>query len=433
MSEWQRFSAVEYSRPVPLADEIANRSQITASRAKDLLSDSAARVRRLLRLEASPVSWMDGGVQFRNVAGILLVAPGLELEIAPKFLGDASGWRDDFFLLATLSSHGRLLDREGLNSSSRGTSDLATLIGRSFVGMYNHNRRRPLRTYRRLPHTGFSLEGDFEPESLSFPCEYGFDQEVTAFTRKNSYNAVLRGAASKLATIVPDVETRARLVHVAQHLPRQAAPIRLLDRRLPSRALSWQPTYDLAIDILRGFGGTFDPRDLFAPGFVVKTWQIWEDLVSLGLRIGFGTKELSMKPRYRLGSRNLAGKESVMSVTPDCVVTIDAKDRRRLVIVDAKYKGNVDRGTRGVSSDDTYEALAFSRATGVNEVVLVYPTTSGIGPEPIGTVGCVSEFTRIRVEDTRIRAIEVGVSGVSETGGLRRFAIVLRSEICKVA
>ena len=433
MSEWQRYSAVEYSRPVPLAEEISSGSRMPISRAKDLLSNSAARVRRLLRLEANPVSWMDGGVQFQNVAGILLLAPQLELEVAPKFLGDAPGWREDSFLLATLSSHGRLLDREGLNSSSRETSDLATLIGRSFADMYNQNRRRPLRAYRRLPHTGFSLEGDFEPEELSFPGEDGFDQEVTTFTSRNSYNAVLRAAASKLATVVPDVETRARLEHVAQHLPRQAAPTRLDDRRLPSRARSWQPAYDLAVDILRGFGGTFDPKNLFAPGFVVSTWQIWEDLLSLGLRLGFGAKDLSVQPRCRLGSRSVAGKASPVSVTPDCVLAIEAEEVRRLVVVDAKYKGNVDRGDRTVSSGDTYEALAFSRATGVNEVVLIYPMTSGSGAEPLGRVGYASEFASIRVDETRIRAIEIGVRGVSEVGGLRRFANVLRSEIRKVA
>ena len=433
MPEWQRYGVVEYSRPTSLFEEISRRSRIPIGRAKDLLSDSAARVRRLLRLEANPVSWVDGGIQFQNVAGILLVAPRIELEVAPKFLGEAPGWREDFFLLATLSSHGRLLDREGLNSSSRETSDLATLIGRSFVEMYNQNRRRPVRAYRRLPHTGFSLEGDFDPEALMFPGEDGFDQEVTTFTSRNSYNAVLRAAASKLASIVPDVETRARLEHVAQHLPRQAVPARLSERRLPSRGRSWQPVYELAIDILRGFGGTFDPKNLFAPGFVVSTWQIWEDLVSVGLRLGFGAKNLSVQRRYRLGSRTVAGKASPVSVTPDCVVAIGAGQDQRQVIVDAKYKGNVDRRDRAVSSSDTYEALAFSRATGVNEVVLVYPMMIGSGAESPGRVGHVNEFSSTRVDETRIRAIEVGVRRVSETGGLRQFADALGSEICKVA
>ena len=432
MSEWQRYSAVEYARPEPLVDEVARRSRIPVDRARDLLRISAARVRRLLHLDANPVSWVDGSVQFRNIAGMLLVAPRLELEVAPKFLGDTAGWREDFFLLATLSSHGRLLDREGLNSSSRETSDLATLIGRSFVEIFNQNRRRPLRAYRRLGHTGFSLAGDFEPEELTFPNEDGFDQQLTTFTSRNSYNAVLRAAAVKLASVVPDVETRVRLEHVAQHLPRQATPSHLRERRLPSRGRSWQPTYDLALDILRGFGGTFDPKNMVAPGFVVSTWQIWEDLVSAGLRLGFGAQKVSVQARYRLGWRSTGGKASPVNVRPDNVVTIGAGQEKRVVVVDAKYKGNLDQGKPTVSSSDTYEALAFSKATGMDEVVLVYPMTVRSEAESAGRVGYGVEISSIQVDETRIRAVEVGVRGLSEAGGLRRFSSVLRSLICEV-
>ena len=433
MAEWQRFSAVEYSRPTPLIQEISQGFRIPRHRAEDLVIRSAVRIRRLLRLEASPVSWTEGGLQFQNIAGILLVAPQLELEIAPKFLGNSPGWREDFFLLATLSAHGRLLDREGLSSSSHETSDLATLIGRNLVEMFNQNRRRPLRTYRRLPHTAFSIDGDFEPEELSVPDEDGFDQEVTTFTSDNSYNATIGGAALRLSTIVPDVETRARLERMARTLPSRRSTARLRDRRLPSRSRSWQPAYDLAVDILRGFGGTFDPKNLFAPGFVVKTWQIWEDLVSWGLRLGFGAKQLSLQRRYRLGSRCVAGRESAVNVRPDAVLNLDAGSRGRLVIVDSKYKGNVDRLDRSVATSDIYEALAFSRATGIGKVTLVYPMMVGTKQSVPARVGHASTIASICMDDTQVRAIEVGVCGISRTGGLGRFARSLRSEVCKMA
>ncbi|MCY4199539.1 MAG: restriction endonuclease [Gammaproteobacteria bacterium] len=372
---------------------------------------------------------MDGGVQFQNVAGIVLVAPRIELEIAPKFLGDAPGWREDFFLLATLSSHGRLLDRDGLNSAARRTSNLATLIARSFLEMCSQNSRRPIRSYHRLPHTGLSLEGEFDPEELTFPSEDGFEQEVTTFTSTNSYNAVLRAAALRLFGIVADADMRARLERIIQSLPRQAIPVRLNERRLPSRAWLWQPAYDLAVDILRGFGGTFDPKNLTAPGYIVSTWQTWEDLVSIALRLSFGARNVHVKSRHRLGSKVVGNVTSVVNVTPDYVIAIDTDYGRRAVVVDAKYKGSVDRGSRTVSSSDTYEALAFSRATGANEVVLVYPTTIGSRARALGFVGSASEFANIEVGSTRIRAVEVGVRGVAAAQGLRRFAGSLRSAI----
>lgn len=429
MSEWRRYTAVEYGQPAALADKISEGSGLSVSHVRDLLGRSAARVARVLGLEATPVSWSDGNVQFRDLAGILLLAPRLELEVAPKFLGDSPGWREDFFLLATLSRHGRLLDREGLHSSPRETSDLATLIGRSFVEMYQRNRRRPLRAYRQLPYSAFSLDGDFEPEQLCFPGEDGFDQVVTTFTNRNVYNAVLRAAATQLALRVRDFETRTRLEQVAQQLSPQEPPRRVGNVRLPSRGRFWQPTYDLAVDILRGFGGTFDPKNLFAPGFLVSTWQLWEHLVSVGLRLSFGAQCVFVHPRRPLGLKIVAGVSSQVHVTPDCLVVLEIDGGRRSVVVDAKYKGNIDRAGRSVSSSDLYEALAFSRATAVNEVVLVYPMTVGVGAVPSGSAGYAAEFERIKVADTRIWAIEVGVRGVSETGGLRRFASSLESQI----
>ena len=431
MSEARRFKAVEYAPPAPLAEEISTGSGITVDGATTLLAAAGSRVGRTLGLEANPVFWKDGRVQFQNVAGILLLASRLELEVAPKFLGSAPGWREDFFMLATLSSHGRLLDNDGLASSARKTSDLSTLIGRALVEMYNRNRRRPLRSYRRLRHTSFSLEGDFDPAQLSFPSDDGYDQEVTRFTDRNAHNAVIRAAATKLASVVPDVETRTRLERVAQQLPIRSPPARLHKRRLPSRGRHWQSTYDLAVDVLRGYGGAFDPQNLFSPGFVVSTWQIWECLVATCLRLRFGAQGVFVQKRYPLGRRRSEGGWSPMHVIPDSLVIIETEDGRRRLVVDAKYKTNIRYRRPQVLNADVYEALAFSKATGTGEVVLVYPMAlDGKGVES-GAVGGASEFTRIEVGETRIRAIEVGVRGVSQANGLRILANALHSEVLK--
>ena len=187
MRSWQRFTTIEYATPYALASEIAQKSDIPVNKAQELILGAGNRVRGLLNLESLPMLISGDLVQFQNFAGLLVLAPGLELEVAPKFLGDVPGWREDFFLLATLSHHGRLLDDEGLRSASKSSSDLATLIGRSLVGMYWKNQRRPLRTYQKLRYTDFAIDGDFDPEDLFNPSEEGFDQQVTTFTRANCY------------------------------------------------------------------------------------------------------------------------------------------------------------------------------------------------------------------------------------------------------
>ncbi|MCW5715431.1 MAG: restriction endonuclease [Bauldia sp.] len=386
---------------------------------RELLLSAGERIRSALGLETSPVAFVGDGVRFENVAGVFLLGSGIELEVAPKFLGHTEGWREDFFLLATLDHHGRLLDDEGVRASASPSSNLFTLIGRSFVGMYWRNHRRPLRTYKRRRLTDFTLDGDFDPVDLLWPSEEGFEQGETAFTRANPFNAVIAGAASRLAPLVSDPETRARLERVAQHLPRQPTPPRVEDRMLPSRAKAWQSTYDLAVDVLGGLGGSYDPRTAMAPGYILKTWHAWEYLVTLGLRSSFGTARVSRQSSQPLGvRRRRGGNWEAVEVRPDNIVHLSSGP----VVVDAKYKGNVAYGATEVSSADLYEGLAFAKAAGTREVVLAYPRRAAeAGVLPEDQAGRFREFCEITVDGVTVRGVEFGVRGISKPHGLRTF------------
>jgi len=178
---------------------------------------------------------------------------------------------------------------------------------------------------------------------------------------------VIRAAAGRLASVMPDVETRVRLERVAQHLPRQPRPRRLAKTRLPSRSSRWQSLYDLSQDVLRGFGGAYDPEHVRGPGFVLRTWPAWEHLITSAAKRVFGVSNVASQPPQRLGRRLSSGKPSDVYVYPDLVVSEDLADRIRRVVVDAKYKGQTGTKTRNISSADLYEALAFARATDVDE------------------------------------------------------------------
>lgn len=416
----ERFQAVEYSKPVPLVSLISAKTGTTHAQARELLNAAGERVRGSLSLERAPLDWTGESVQFTNFAGLLLLAPGIELEVAPKFLGHTEGWREDFFLLATLDRHGRLLDDQGIRASASASSDLFTLIGRSLVEMYWRNQRRPLKFYRRHKVTDFALDGDIDPVDLTMPGEKGFEQEVTSFTRVNPFNAVIATAASRLARVVSDPETRTRLERVAQNLPRQLPPHRVEARQVPSRARAWQSTYDLAVDVLNGLGGSYDAGSAMAPGFVLKTWQAWESLVTIALRMAFGASSVVPQPSYELGRRAVPGVSSEpLTVTPDNVV----RAARRTLLVDAKYKGHVERGPTAISSADIYEALAFARAALTPNVVLAYPRRIvGAGTASTDIAGGFEEFSVVTVGDVVIRGVEFGVRGISQTHGVRSFS-----------
>lgn len=257
----------------------------------------------------------------------------------------------------------------------------------------------------------------------------GYATTPTSFTRENPYNAVIRAAAAGLAPNVPDVETRIRLERLAQHLPHQQRPLKLHDRRLPSRSRAWQPTFDLSLDILRGLGGAYDPKNALAPGYVMQTWQVWEQLVSLSLRNALLPKNVLLQSPNRLGTRTQDGTVRVLNVVPDAIVTIADIHGSRRIIVDAKYKGHVDRSYTSISNADIYESLAFSRATGVSEVVLVYPRPVEGTSSHKDQVGYAAEFSRAVADGVLIRAVELSVCGISGRRGLKRFADALANSL----
>lgn len=429
MNHRKRFTAVEYSQAKALLDEIARETGLPIHQVRELLLNAGERAQRSLDLKTPPISWNADRIHFQNLSGILLLTPGLEIEIAPKFLGNSAGWREDFFLLAAMSHHGRLLDQQDIRSSARSTSDLTTLVGRSLVEMYWRNQRRPLKTYQRFSRPEYSIEGDFHPEDILLPSENGFHQEITSFTRNNSYNATIGAAARRLAPLTPDLETRSRLERLGQHLPRDPIARRIVRKTLPSRAKAWQPTYNLALDVLRGYGGAYDSGDAFAPGFIMQTWQAWESLINYALKLSFGANNVSSQSRHILGTKELRGKESKINVVPDGLIDLQTPTGNNKVLVDAKYKGNIERGKLSVSNADVYEALAFSTATDIRDVVLLYPKQIEEKTPNNSAVGDTSMFASIEIGDTRIKAFEVGICGIAKKNGIKYFSNSIKA-IC---
>jgi|TARA_B100001146_G_C15925814_1_gene324993 hypothetical protein len=89
---------------------------------------------------------------------------------------------------------------------------------------------------------------------------------------------------------------------------------------------------------------------------------------------------------------------------------------------------NLDRASRRHRTGGgfaIYESLAFSRATGIFEVVLVYPRTVEDAPSSDYEVGHAAEFARAVADGVLIRAVELGVCRISERRGLKRFADAL--------
>ena len=417
----KRVSLVEYGAPVDLFDEVAEAVGGDRSGAKALLLEAGNRAAMKLGFSYNPISVGAKGVRAIDFAGIMRLTPSLELEIAPKFLGlngSDDRWREDFFFLSTLSRHGRLLATERLSSSNHAPRDLTTLVARSFVSMYEAQKRRPLRSYRRVKELDFSFDGEPDPWDIRFPSPDGFEQELVRFDKWNCWNADLVGAAKELLPKVRDPLIGNSLMRLIEDLSPQDVPS---NRRkpLPTRHRAWGPLHELSVDVLDGFGLSYTQGRSRAPGYLVATWRVWEDLLTMAARLGFGSAAVVSQKGFALGTRtkNSSGFMSKISVYPDCVIESDGTRPRMLF--DAKYKGHVDKGGIRISESDVYEALAFSKAADCNLVVLGYPAQPYKTPQPVGTC---TVFENIKVDDVHIVGVQIEIHGISKHGAFRQLS-----------
>lgn len=424
----KRLSLVEYGSPVDLGGEISAAIGVDRTKANSLLIEAGKRAASSLGFNYNPIRVDANGTRAIDFAGLIRLAPSLELEVAPKFLGldnDDAAWREDFFFLSTLSRHGRLLATERLSASGGTPRDLSTLVARSMTSMYEARKRRPLRSYRRVREVDFFMDGDPDPVDLIFPSPDGFEQEVIRFDRRNGWNADIVAAAKELLPEMSDPSAASSLVRLIEDLTPQNAPA---NRRkpIPARHETWKPLHELSIDVLGGLGLNYKRGQAHAPGYLVNTWRVWEDLLTVAARLGFGRLAVVPQKGFTLGTKTKTKDSSravsELSVFPDCV--IEADGARPRMILDAKYKGHVEKGELRITEADIYEALAFARATGCNLVALGYPAQPDGMAQPVGTS---TVFERVHVDAVQILGIQIESRGISRSGALRGLASNLTS------
>jgi 5-methylcytosine-specific restriction enzyme subunit McrC len=412
----ERLSLTEQASNPHALGELASRTGQAVSELAHLLVTASERLKRELAVPFQPIEVAGDAVRVSGIAGLVRVAPGLELEVAPKFLGvDDESWRADFFVVASISRFGRVLETDSVAGGFGERGDLATLVGRTGVRLYWANHRRPIRLYRRRQWVDFEVDGDVDPEALIAPSEDGFGQEAVSLERNNTFNQVLGVAFASLLPEIRDPDVRRQVGRVAASLPRlpRSRPGRF-PSKVPARHRDWQTLYELGRQVMAGFGVDYVGRELLAPGYAVKTADAWQDLVSFALEAQLGTKASKRLASFPWAARGRAP----VAVTPDVSVSFPSAN----ALVDAKYKGRSDDDERRISSSDLYESYAFCRASGISTVVLVYPRTAGL---PRLALGEGREFDRVTIDDATVVGVEVECRGLAQRSGFRTFATAL--------
>jgi 5-methylcytosine-specific restriction enzyme subunit McrC len=401
------------ARPV-LAAAAAELGQ-TRQEVAALLAETSRRLRKLQRLKNEPIVIDGDHVKVVELAGLIRVETGLELEVAPKFLGhETDGWREDFFRIASLAQSGRILPHEEISAGRGQSNDLASLVGRVMVALFKEEQRRPIRLYRHRRWDDFEIDGDLDEESVFLPSETGFAQEKIVLERGNRFNEIIAEAARLLIAEVEDQDVRRQLQRIFAQLSPQRRPLTVAGspQRVSSRHRRWQQLYDISRRVVAGFGMDFELEEAPAPGFVLKTWPAWEDLVYLAMRTGLRGDEVEAQQSHTFGKRD--GKD--FAVTPDGTVS----NQGVKFLWDAKYKADWERGRRRVSAPDVYEADAFLEAASVGQIALLYPRLATAG-EAIGC-GAVEVFETVELSTGTIYGVAVEARGISARGGFQNFS-----------
>jgi 5-methylcytosine-specific restriction enzyme subunit McrC len=403
-------------------DHLATSLGVERDAAAQLLGRCSERLRLTLSMADSPLTIVGDEVRAAGVAGLVEVSPGFDLEVSPKFLGtEVAGWREDFFVFAVLSRYGAILERDVVSGGFGSPNDLATLISRTALRLYDHNRRYPIRSYRNRRWRAFEADGELDEEDLVVPASDGFLQSASALTRENVHTTVMGRAFDTLAREVRDPGTRERVRRVGKSFPRQRSLGRV-PPSVPARHRRWQQLFDLSRFVLRGARLDYSQTNVPALGYAIKTADAWQDFVSLALESSLGSAQVRRTTPYTLGAR--ATQE--VTTTPDLTVLFGTAT----ALVDAKYKGRAWAPAQHVAAADLYEAFAFSRASSIDHVILVYPRP--FQATQLATVS-VTAFDEVLVETSIITAVDVECRGLSKPRGFGTFANTLVAGLAAIA
>ena len=394
----------------------------------DLFAVSSRRLRSELRLRDDPFSIDEGSVRANGIAGVVRLAPEVEIEVVPKcFDSDTVEWHDDFLTLATVTRLGRVFRREQVAASLRPENkDILTLLAAMFLEYLERLNRVPIREYRKSSWTNPTLDGELDYAEVWSARPEGFVQTGSLLSVDNPFMAVIGAAALYLGDKSTDPGIAQRLRRIASALPNVVRG-RTPDR-VPGRYARWQHIYDLAIAVQAGLGMQLEQNGgLRAPGFVLNTERGWEDLLSLALTAQGSELGARIKPASKLGTRFPTGRDVL--TYPD--VVLNPPSFTEPIVIDAKYKGSAAGQVEQIAADDLYEALAFLKAQQARVAILVYPGGKLTPTElPLGTV---VPFDEISMGSLCVMGASVSVQGIGRTRGFDEFGYRLGQSLLQLA
>ncbi len=425
-----RLSITEYGLSKVSIPELANNIGLQEEELKEMLIEKGKELKELLMLKQSPMQITDNFFSVVEIAGIISLNNIFFIEVAPKFLGndELNGyWREDFFFLAMLSRYGKILESDKITAAIEEENSFYMLLAKIMIEMYEKNAHKPIRNYHKRIFKDFSIDAEFEAEDIILPDADGFEQYEFILGKQNRYNTIISQAFNQLASQINDYHLKFKINKILNNLSTNDLIIsKNASKFIPNRNSEWQDLYNLSLQIIDGSGLTLKTGELNSFGYVINTWRVWEDVISIALSNVYGHKLVKTQKSYTLGVKEIIndGVRSIsrVKVIPDIVVYEEIGDKPYFIL-DAKYKGNVDKARHGITKADLYEALAFAKAVNCNNVFLAYPSS----PNRENHLGHIEVFEIIKQGLIKIIGIKINIKGISKINALSDFMWEIRN------
>ena len=422
MPDSRHITLSEGGEAVPLS-LISEQTGLPVQTLRRLLIERSDRLRRELRPSGEPFLLFDDSIKANWIAGLIRLAPDVNLEIVPKCFDAANPeWHDDFLLFAAVTRLGRLFLKEnisaGLHAKHR---DVLNLLSATFLDYFERLSRVPIREYLRASWTDPNLDGELDYTEVWEARPEGFHQVGLSLSANNPYMGLISSVAMRLGEASTDAGIGHRLRRLASSFSNVTTE--RMPKRVPGRHSRWQELYDLAIAVEAGLGMQIrSDGSLRAPSFVLNTVRGWEHL----LQLAFATqgRDLRAKKQSRIALGTRYPRMNHVYTTPDFILNPPALGEP--VIVDAKYKGTYLEPVKTIDSNDLYEMMAFLSAAHSRIGIILYP---GDGPYKTGTL---IPFDKVSIGSSWIIGANVVTAGIGQANGLNTFGRTLRDCLTKM-
>lgn len=392
-----RLSVVEYGPGLPLSRLTSEGHSIEQIlEATDRLNK---KISDILKSSDTFVAIKENCLFASKIAGVMELEPGIDLEIIPKFLENdrTSDWKSTVYFLSLISKYGFLLDNSYISSGSLLQTAFYDISGRILAEEYTNHSRKPIRIYEKVNFKSFTIDGELIFESYLDHDPDGFGQNLNKLSIHNEYNDTIVEAMRKVVPYVLDARAKrilSKAIESYGNCPISKRP----KKGIPNNNKDWSDAYYLSCDILNGFANALESGKYHSPSFVVSTWQIWEWLITTGLKTSFHYSVKSQES-IRWGSKITKESEQTITVNPDVTIYPEITSMNPVLIVDAKYK----KYSSEVSRQDLYEVMAFCQCTHCRVAFLLYPDYSS-PTNPAGTLSLQSHYL---IGDNNIFAMTV--------------------------